>query len=188
MNIKKLFLKVLPFKSWKKKFYVELLDTIETLEMDFNSPVKSFHAVVGALYDCVSDVPVVALTDFKLYKAIDVNLFTKSSQEASQFVSRVLKKDIRYINYMEDNDVLVRTRLIDWFSNEESLQSYLDDGLDIIALYVHYHNALGNGVSENKEPTSEILVKYFEHINFKMFISEYFAIYKVVIETNVRNL
>lgn len=183
MNIKKLLFKLIPTKTNKRKFYVSVIDSIETIEQDFNSPVKALHSVVGALYDCIVNIPMTVYSDFNHYKLINVNLFTKSSQEASQFVSWVLENNMRFLSFIKDHDTLENRVFIDWFSNPESLREYLDKGLDLISAYLYYHTSSADG-----EGTPTEMAMYFDYVDFKLFIVEYFTVVKIVLETNVRNL
>lgn len=190
MKILKKLVHVLPWGFLQKRLYKKMLVELEQIDQRFLSPRKRYVDVLRDLYDCVNGVDIPLIEDFKRFKQQTVSINFKSSQSASELVLELLEeKRPNWEPFFEQLTPDREERLIDWYSNQSSVNAFMLGGLTVISYYSDYITykdvRLSTPDVDIEAPFLPELVSFFESKQFKLLVSDLITVYWLALDSNV---
>ncbi|EJI5696454.1 hypothetical protein NFI00_000157 [Salmonella enterica] len=190
MKILKKLVSVFPFGFMKKLLYAKMLAELESIDVQFSSARKRYVDVLRDLYDCVKDVDIRLVEDFSLFKQQTIKVNLKSSQEAANLVLELLdNKQPEWESYFEHLTPDREERVINWYSNERSINTLLMGGLQVISYYSNYITykdaRLATPDVNLAPPFSSELMGFFDSKQFKLLVTDLITVYWLALDSNV---
>lgn len=138
MSFLKLAVRFLPFAFIRKKLIAQTLTQLDVIVNDFGLPTRRYSDNIQALYDCVKDLPVSFSEDFILLKREKINVYTKSSQKASELVSLLGDSYFGFRDFFEEHPIRKEMVAINWYSNAQTVDLFVTRGIEILYRYLAF--------------------------------------------------
>lgn len=201
MVLKMLKLKVLGSMPWFGKGvqlteYKRIIDKLDYIEKQFNKPMVSFDANIHALYDCLQGTEIELDDDFDWFMTLGITTYTETSGLALQFVTRILNDEyFKYDDYFKELNVINReTEFLEWYSNMDSIQLFMDRFSYMLKLYCLENPKeadIEHGEAYNENNRLELnrsTLLFFGSQHFRLVLDDYITLVRLSIDSQVRRL
>lgn len=190
MSLLKVF--SLTCKYGKKVYYQTLFDKLESVERNFSKPSVRFRTNVWDLYDCLTRLSTMPIEeDLSLFRQQSIVISTTSSEAALAFLERVLEGErVKKEFYFKQYDALKPVKMIDWYSNLFSIQTFLENGLVVVGLWCALNPNQDDGPSQEQvlPVMNQVLLDFLGGREFRTILNDLISISRFNLERNLRLL
>lgn len=111
------------------------LKELLAIEKRFDLPTVRFDTLIHDLYDCLKDLERPLAIDPNNFHNYELVIHTRSSKTISTYLERIYNNE--NLNFDAYLGVYVHSRragFLDWYSNEESVEQFVDQVMGLLAL------------------------------------------------------
>lgn len=185
----------LPFvgKQVSLSYYKSVMDKVLFIEKQFNKPMVTFDHNVHALYDCLQGAKIVLHEDFDWFLELGITTYTKTSGMTSQFFDRVIAGEFfKFEDYFKELNVSSReTAFLDWYSNFEDTQEFVDAFIYMMQIYCAENPLDEEGEvyqGNSRQEINKTTLDFISSSYFRLVLDDFITVIKLSIDSQVRRL
>lgn len=178
----------------KLGYYRSVMDKVENIEKRFNKPMVKFEDNIHALYDCLQGSKITIHEDFDWFLVLGITTYTKTARKTVEFFDRLVEGELfKFEEYFKELNVSSReTAFLDWYSNFEDAQDFLDGFMYMMQLYC-LENPLNEEEGEvykgsNRWEIKKGTLEFLNSSYFRLVLDDFITLVKLSIDSQVRRL
>lgn len=177
-------------KHCRAKVAEQLLDTLDKVEKAFTSPVIRFVDNIAFLSRSFTGFDWTLQEDLRLYKSLRCTTFTRTTNAAHTLLERLKEEGSppNFENYFKDSVASNPTPFLDWYSNEQTLMSFISNSILLLEVYTLVNTPSDETtVYRGKEPTASYsTLEFFKSRYFKLLVLDLIESLRIVLNLEVR--
>jgi hypothetical protein len=180
---------------------------IEHIKKQFNKPMVRFDDNIHALYDCLKGLDLTLQEDIGWFLDLDITCYSKTSTEAVTYLKRHVENAFPKEEHFFKNTSVgsLETGFMDWYSNYDTAQEFVDTFLYVIDLYCaenprsskrpvfdaeEQDDVFGTDVytDSRKRELTQSMIEFFINQPFRLLLDDFLVLVEVVIYSQLRRL
>ena len=173
------------------KIAEHLLDAVNTVEANFNSKTIRFADNLAGLYHHLQGYVYPELEeDFHLYRTLQLSTFSKTSGEAYRLLERIKEEGgpPDFEPYFRDGLPGASRPLMDWYSNQQTLEGFITEGILLLKRYteVNLRTDGGTEFTDQGPRVTYATLEFFKTRYLKYLVLDLINALRLVLDLEVR--